>query len=313
LQARWQDRCLGDLWCRCPQCRARNSQVDPRAGHKPPDPLYGRQIWKEHHGSGRAVALQDAAAKAGWQEKRATDFRCVECGWKRAITDGSLSTRLGVSHGGVYYPKGLRVGICERCLLARLIDIAIIASNVRAAHYQEGIRPDELWRTGKGRRKPGHREVLAAALDAAVVAIGASPAELAEATGLNKATISRLRRLVPAATDQMGRPPSPADVEGASGFLRPGRPPIQILQRREVLDRRARLLTWLGQRAHDAPPFYFTEERPMLNQLDRIDRKLDWLAAQVAALRGSDLDDEAIAQAVEDLIADASGEEPLAA
>jgi hypothetical protein len=46
----------------------------------------------------------------------------------------------------------------------------------------------------------------------------------------------------------------------------------------------------------------------MLNQLDRIDRKLDWLAAQVSALRGSDLDDKAIAQAVEDLIAD-TGEE----
>ena len=50
----------------------------------------------------------------------------------------------------------------------------------------------------------------------------------------------------------------------------------------------------------------------MLNQLDRIDRKLDWLSAQVAALRGSDLDDEAMTQAVEDLIADANDEELLA-
>jgi hypothetical protein len=313
LQRRWQDSCLRDLWCRCPQCRDKNYQVDPQAGHKPPDPLYGQRSWKEHHGSGRAVALQDYAAGAVWQEERALDFRCVECGWMRAITDGRLSVRLGIPHDDVYYPKGFRVGICERCFLARLTDIAIIASNVRAAHHQEGIGPDEFWRTGKGRRKPGHREVLAAALDAAVVAIGASPTELAEATGLNKSTISRLRRLVPAAASQMGRPSSPADVEGASGFLRPGRSPIQILQRREALDRRARLLTWLDQRAQDAAPFYFAEEKPMLNQLDRIDRKLDWLSAQVAALRGSDLDDEALDQAVEDLIADVSGEEPLAA
>ena len=312
MQGRWQDACLRDLWCRCPQCRAKNYQVDPQAGHKPPDPRYGQRLWKEHHGSGRAVTLEDFAAGVAWQKERAADFRCVECGWMRAITDGRLSVRLSIPHGGVYYPKGLRVGICERCLLARLTDIAIIASSVRAAHHREGIRPDEFWRTGKGRRKPGHREVLAKALGAAVVAIGASPTELAETTGLDKATISRLRRLVPAAADQMGRPSSPADVEGASGFLRPGRSPIQILQRREVLDRRARLLAWLGQRTQDAPPFYSTEERPMLNQLDRIDRKLDWLSAQVAALRGSDLDDEAMTQAVEDLIADANDEELLA-
>jgi Helix-turn-helix len=183
--------CVRDLWCRCPRCFKKNYRYEAGSGIEPPDPLYGRRDWKEPHGSGKPVAVHDYAVGTIWNAERELDFRCFGCGWQCPAVDGGLVRRRGVPQDGIYYPAGVRIGLCQRCRWARRFDI-------RAILWQFGelavpMSREMFLKAGKGRKTERHRMMLSYAVTIAELA-GATRSELAEVTGLDKATISRLIR-----------------------------------------------------------------------------------------------------------------------
>src|SRR5690349_12484430 len=120
---RRNERCVRDQWCRCADCRSGlKRRLDREASlfHKPAD----KNNWQAQHRGKEAntdlEAFRYGAQERGhvgvlseWANERRTDYRCLECGWMRALArDKAVRVRR---------EGGLRIAVaCPECKAARV-------------------------------------------------------------------------------------------------------------------------------------------------------------------------------------------------
>jgi hypothetical protein len=263
---------------------------------KAPDPRYGRRTWRHSHGSGREVYAHQFARGIIWERERQKDYRCEVCGWMRATRGYPTKVRI---------EGGSRVGVCDKCFLHRAEDVRQLLS---AGAHAIGLDLGDFLRSGRGRKSYWHRPVLSLWVGVASAA-GATPTEIAAATGLSRTIVWRLLAkpsvqggaaaldLIFKAMrlDQMGERRLPAaDLRNAQGLpAAPGRSPSFYRGQRELVvpERKTSVVTLIT----------------IDQKLDKMDHKLDELRSLLNTFL-RDPDDVEAAQSVDDFIASVLGE-----
>jgi hypothetical protein len=221
------------------------------------------------------------------ERERRKDYRCDGCGWMRATKGYPARVRI---------EGGIRVGVCDKCFLRR-------AQDVRRFLSEQDIR------TGRGRKAYWDRP-LASLWIGMARASGATPSEIAAATGLNRTTVWRL----------LAKP----SVEGGAAALSLVFEALSLDQVGDGLP--APPYEALGRlpAPSEGSPFYWgfhgkrelrvnvdvslaSIDRKMDARFDALENKVDDLRALLNTFLG-DLDDDEAAQAVEDFIDNALSE-----